>query len=76
MLALVVVELAPQTYTRDTLPTALAGTVAGAALMLILAAVRCRGLLRGDGRSTSGSFEMTLLGALPVGRLAWTFEAG
>ena len=39
MLALVAVELAPQTYTRDTLPTALAGTVAGAALMLILAAV-------------------------------------
>ena len=39
MLALVVVELAPQTYKRDTLPTALAGTVAGAASMLILAAV-------------------------------------
>ncbi len=39
MLALVVIELAPQTYARDTLPTALAGTVAGAALMLILAAV-------------------------------------
>jgi len=39
MLALVVVELAPQTYKRDTLPTALAGTIAGAALMLVLAAV-------------------------------------
>jgi ZIP family zinc transporter len=39
MLALVAVELAPQTYARGTLPTALAGTVAGAALMLILAAV-------------------------------------
>ncbi len=39
MLALVVIELAPQTYARDTLATALAGTAAGAALMLILAAV-------------------------------------
>ena len=39
MLALVVVELGPQAYERDTLPTALAGTVAGAALMLVLAAV-------------------------------------
>lgn len=39
MLALVVVELGPQAFKRGTLPTALAGTVAGAALMLILAAV-------------------------------------
>lgn len=39
MLALVLVELAPQTYKRATLSTALAGTIAGAALMLILAAV-------------------------------------
>jgi ZIP family zinc transporter len=39
MLALVVVELAPLTYKRDTLPTALAGTIGGAALMLVLAAV-------------------------------------
>jgi len=39
MLALVLVELAPQTFKRDTLGTACAGTAAGAALMFVLAAV-------------------------------------
>jgi ZIP family zinc transporter len=39
MLALVLVELAPQTYKRGSLPTAAAGTLAGAALMLVLAAL-------------------------------------
>jgi len=38
MLALVVVELAPQAYRRGSLATALTGTLAGAALMLALAA--------------------------------------
>ena len=39
MLALVVVELAPQTYRRPSLYLALAGTLAGALLMLALAAL-------------------------------------
>ena len=39
MLALVVVELVPQAYRRGSLPTAVGGTVAGAGLMLVLAAL-------------------------------------
>ena len=39
MLALVVVELAPEAFRRGSLPAALAGTLAGAALMLVLAAL-------------------------------------
>ena len=39
MLALVVVELAPEAYRRGSLVPAAAGTAAGAALMLVLAAV-------------------------------------
>jgi ZIP family zinc transporter len=39
MLALVVVELAPQAYVRGRMPAAVTGTVAGAALMLVLAAL-------------------------------------
>jgi ZIP family zinc transporter len=39
MLALVLVELAPEAYRRDALAHALAGTAAGAALMLALAAL-------------------------------------
>jgi len=39
MLALVLVELVPQTFKREHLGTACAGTAAGAALMLVLAAV-------------------------------------
>ena len=39
MLALVVVELAPQAYRRGHLPLAAAGTLGGALLMLVLAAV-------------------------------------
>ena len=38
--------------------------------------LRCRGLLRGDGRSTSGSFEMDPARGAPVGRLGLTFEVG
>jgi ZIP family zinc transporter len=39
MLALVAIELVPQAFTRRTWPSALAGTVAGAAVMLALSAV-------------------------------------
>lgn len=39
MLALVAVELAPQAYRRGSMPAAVVGTLAGAVLMLILAAV-------------------------------------
>ena len=39
MLALVVLELAPQAYVRGRMPAAVAGTLVGAGLMLVLAAL-------------------------------------
>jgi ZIP family zinc transporter len=39
MLCLVAVELAPQTFTRDSLPLSLTGTAVGALVMLALAAL-------------------------------------